>query len=166
MLFQKNCSINRIYTTHNERNPLQHNNSILQRSTRTCKPLSKSILNQEWKECLYEVIFINDGSKIHINKSTRDLFEKFSLFTLIEQENQGLSAARNAGIKVAKGKYLFFVDSDDYWFDYKIHELTPLIKISKYDIIKFQTVHIYDNQPPHKQTHTQPVVNTCNSTTS
>ena len=61
-----------------------------------------------------EIIVVNDGS----TDSTREKIVSFQsahpdALLLIDQENRGLSAARNAGIKAAKGRYLFFVDGDD-----------------------------------------------------
>lgn len=62
----------------------------------------------------FEVILINDGS---LDKSG-EICEKYAAidarFKVIHQNNQGVSVARNKGISIAKGKYLTFVDSDDY----------------------------------------------------
>lgn len=99
-----------------------------------------SIINQNWGETCYEVIFINDGSIIPIAESTKQLFLEFNLFTLIEQENQGPGVARNQGIKYAKGKYIFFIDPDDYWIDHQLTKLLPYLKQNKYDIIQFSTL--------------------------
>ena len=119
-----------------------------------------SIINQDWGETCYEVIFINDGSIIPIAESTKQLFSKIRLFTLIEQENQGLSAARNSGIKASNGKYIFFIDPDDYWFQFSIGKLLPLLNNNSYDIIKFRSQHIfeYNNKKKHPE-------KTCNTYT-
>ena len=74
-------------------------------------------------ECLYslkeqsykniEVIMVNDGS----TDGSRDICEKIcedKRFILINKKNGGLSSARNAGIDVARGEYITFVDSDDF----------------------------------------------------
>lgn len=61
----------------------------------------------------YEVICIDDGSvdnSIHILNKFKN---KFSNFIIVKQKHQGLSVARNKGIEVARGEYLYFVDSDD-----------------------------------------------------
>lgn len=105
-----------------------------------------SILNQDWGDYVYEVIFVNDGSPLPLNNSTKDILSKFKKHILIDQDNGGLSAARNTGIKKAKGNYVFFVDSDDYWFDNKIGNLLPHLLKNDYDIIKFQSVHIFDSK--------------------
>lgn len=98
-----------------------------------------SILNQNWGNTRYEVIFINDGSLIPIDESTKKLFQLFPLFTLIEQENKGPGIARNKGIQFSNGKYLLFLDSDDYWHFNTFHFLLPYIIKEKYDVIKFST---------------------------
>ena len=62
----------------------------------------------------YEVILVNDGSTDHSGELCTELAKQYENIKVIEQENQGLSAARNAGMDVARGKYMMFVDSDDY----------------------------------------------------
>lgn len=61
-----------------------------------------------------EFIFVNDGS----NDNSKSIIESYKRsdgrIVLLEQENQGVSVARNTGIKAAKGEYLGFVDADDY----------------------------------------------------
>lgn len=61
-----------------------------------------------------EVIVVNDGSEDRSIEIINDMIRDDSRFTIINQKNQGLSVARNNGLKYAKGDYFFFVDSDDY----------------------------------------------------
>lgn len=105
-----------------------------------------SIYNQNWGEHCYEVIFVNDGSPLPVSNSTKDILSKFKKHIIIDQDNGGLSAARNAGMRIANGNYVFFVDPDDYWFDNKIGDLLPHLLKNDYDIIKFQSVHIFDSK--------------------
>lgn len=62
----------------------------------------------------YEVIVINDGSTDNGPLIVQRLKKEFSNITLINKENGGQSSARNIGFNVAKGKYLFCLDSDDF----------------------------------------------------
>ncbi len=71
-----------------------------------------SVLNQTLTNI--EVIAVNDGSTDNSESILAEYAAKDSRFTYITKENGGLPSARNAGIKIAKGKYVAFVDSDDY----------------------------------------------------
>lgn len=71
-----------------------------------------SVLSQTWTDI--EVILVDDGSPDGCPRICDDYAARDARVTVIHQENQGLSGARNAGIERAKGAYLAFVDSDDY----------------------------------------------------
>ena len=71
-----------------------------------------SLLNQTFKDI--EIICVNDGSTDGSLNILNEYASKDSRFIIINQNNQGLSAARNNGLNVAKGDYVAFLDSDDY----------------------------------------------------
>lgn len=71
-----------------------------------------SILNQTFAD--FECILIDDGSPDNCGKICDEYAEKDKRIRVIHKENGGLSDARNAGIKVAQGEYLSFIDSDDW----------------------------------------------------
>ena len=71
-----------------------------------------SLLNQAFKDI--EIICVNDGSTDGSLNILNEYASKDSRFIIINQNNQGLSAARNNGLNVAKGDYVAFLDSDDY----------------------------------------------------
>ncbi|REC32093.1 glycosyl transferase family 2 [Enterococcus pseudoavium] len=74
-----------------------------------------SILKQTFTD--FELILVDDGSPDNSGAICDQYAEKDARVKVIHKENGGLSDARNAGIEVAKGKYLGFVDSDDYIAD-------------------------------------------------
>lgn len=71
-----------------------------------------SICNQTLKDI--EIILINDGSSDRSGEIANEYAKKDNRIKVIHQENSGPSVARNKGISIAKGKYVGFVDSDDY----------------------------------------------------
>ncbi|MCM3412438.1 glycosyltransferase family 2 protein [Metabacillus litoralis] len=71
-----------------------------------------SILNQTFKE--YELILVNDGSPDSCGEICEEYSKRDKRVKVIHKKNGGLSSARNAGIDIAKGEYIAFVDSDDF----------------------------------------------------
>lgn len=67
-----------------------------------------SVYAQTFKQ--FEVIAVDDGSTDHSSQ----ILEKYDKLILVKKENGGLSSARNAGLQLAKGEYILFLDSDDY----------------------------------------------------
>lgn len=61
-----------------------------------------------------EVILVNDGSTDNSKDIICDYIDNYNQFRLYDKPNEGVSAARNIGLKVASGKYVTFLDSDDY----------------------------------------------------
>lgn len=70
----------------------------------------------------YEIILVNDGSKDETLKIARQYEEQYDKIKVIDIPNGGVSNARNIGIKNSSGKYIMFVDSDDYLSD-EWHEI-------------------------------------------
>ena len=96
-----------------------------------------SVFNQTYKD--YEVIVVNDGTK----DNSMDIVKDYAV-KVINQKNQGLSAARNAGVKKATGDYLIFLDSDDYWEKGLLKELSKSLKNNP-DLIRFQINEVYED---------------------
>lgn len=94
-----------------------------------------SLVNQTYKDI--EIICVNDGSKDNSLNVLKEYASKYKRIKIIDQENQGVSVARNAGIDVAKGKYISFVDSDDY-VDLDMYEnIVNSLKYEEYNILAF-----------------------------
>lgn len=74
-----------------------------------------SVLTQTFSDI--EIILVDDGSPDHSGSICDEYQKKDSRVRVIHKQNGGLSDARNAGIRVARGEYLLFLDSDDYWDD-------------------------------------------------
>ena len=72
----------------------------------------ESILAQTYKNL--QIILIDDGATDNSGKICDDYAKKDTRIEVIHQKNAGVSQARNAGLKIAKGKYIGFVDGDDY----------------------------------------------------
>lgn len=101
------------------------------------KDCLESVFNQTYNN--YEVIIINDGSK----DNSREIIEEYKNnknLKIIDQRNQGLSVARNNGVKYAMGDYIIFLDSDDYLEPNALKVLQKNIKDE--DIIRFQAIEV------------------------
>lgn len=97
-----------------------------------------SILNQSNQD--FEIICINDGSTDLSGEIVKKYQNRYNnKIVYIEQKNQGLSAARNTGISVAKGEYICFVDSDDMLAENAIEFLiSSIVKYPDVQIINYE----------------------------
>ena len=91
-----------------------------------------SVLNQDFIQ--YEIIAVNDGS-IDNTSEILNSYYKNNLIKVLNQENKGLGAARNAGIKHALGEYICLLDADDIWTSNKLSKLYSFIKKNSSKII-------------------------------
>lgn len=92
----------------------------------------ESILNQTLENI--EVILINDGSTDNCGKIIDEYEKQDKRVISIHKENGGQSSARNMGLDIAKGRYIGFIDSDDYIDEYMYESLYNAIENSKADI--------------------------------
>lgn len=91
----------------------------------------ESILNQTYRNI--EVIVIDDGSEDRTYDVVTEMSKSDDRLKLYRQENQGVSVARNYGIRVSSGEYIGFVDSDDYIKEEMYEKMMQYIK--EYDLV-------------------------------
>lgn len=94
-----------------------------------------SLVNQKTKY-KYQIILINDGSTDASSKIVKDFENKYDFVYVINQENGGISVARNNGIRAASGKYLGFIDNDDWVTEDYIEKLLDRAYKTEADIVK------------------------------
>jgi glycosyltransferase involved in cell wall biosynthesis len=100
-----------------------------------------SIVNQTLSDI--EIICINDGSTDRSLEILNEYASRDDRFTVIDQENGGHAVATNRGMKLAKGEFLFLMDSDDML---DIHALEETVKVAEerdVDFVIFQAINYY-----------------------
>ncbi len=102
-----------------------------------------SIVNQSFKD--FEIICINDGSTDNSLKILEEYRDKDSRFTIISQDNTGAGEARNTGLKYASGKYVQFLDSDDYFEPNMLENLYKTAKKYNADLTVCSAAKIDEN---------------------
>lgn len=112
-----------------------------------------SIINQTYRNL--EIILVDDGSPDSCPAMCDKFAEKDSRIIVIHKENGGLSDARNAGLDIARGEYIGFVDSDDYIAPTMYEVLMKRIVSDKSDLAVCEYVRVYDSgeQLKNKQWH-------------
>lgn len=116
-----------------------------------------SILNQTFQD--FELILVDDGSPDNSGYICDQYAEKDSRVRVIHKENGGLSDARNAGIDVAQGKYLGFVDSDDYIAEDMYEQLHTSLKNNNADLSICGIYDVYEGRKPIKKTEKELLLN-------
>lgn len=102
---------------------------------------ARSILNQSEKRL--ELIIINDGSVDDTAGICDKLASEDTRLTVIHQKNQGVSAARNAGLMTAKGEWITFVDADDYLLPEALETL--LSEVTDEQIVMFDLTTVWES---------------------
>lgn len=96
-----------------------------------------SILNQNVNDFL-EIILIDDGSSDDSLSVIKEFERNYKNIKVIAQSNKGVSAARNVGMKNAEGKYVYFVDSDDFLEPHSLVKVVELLNKNPIDVLLFK----------------------------
>lgn len=99
------------------------------------RPCIQSIYRQGLSEKDFEVILVNDGTQDNSFEVISDVIINHNNLIIIEQSNQGLSAARNTGLLKASGQYILFLDSDDLLIDNTLPVLLALTNNNLIDLL-------------------------------
>ncbi|MFC1840653.1 glycosyltransferase [Thermodesulfobacteriota bacterium] len=94
-----------------------------------------SVFNQGL-DC-YEVICVNDGSTDGSREILAQYKQIYPELIIVDRENGGLSAARNSGLKMARGEYIYFLDSDDFLYPGVLSQMMGYTKKNDLDLCFF-----------------------------
>ena len=89
----------------------------------------ESVLRQTYKNM--EILLINDGSTDRSERICKQYVDAYDYIFLFNQQNSGLSSARNAGIRKASGDYMIFLDSDDLWENNLLATVVASLQMTK-----------------------------------
>lgn len=105
-----------------------------------------SILQQHTFLHLFEIIIVNDGSTDNTCEIIREIEHKHLNISLYSQENAGVSAARNYGVSKARGKYIQFLDADDYLETDSYSIILDKINSTDFELLFFKYRLCYANE--------------------
>ncbi len=94
----------------------------------------------------WELILIDDGSPDACPAICDEYAGKDNRIKVIHKQNGGVSSARNAGLDVAQGEWIWFIDADDYIVTDALQQLIPRIANQSYDMVRFTMKNLVDGQ--------------------
>ena len=101
-----------------------------------------SVLGQSYAD--YEIILVDDGATDSSGRMCDEYAQKDARIRVIHQPNGGLSAARNTGMKAARGEYVYFLDSDDYIEPCALADLVETAQREQADVVFFDGFVFFD----------------------
>ena len=96
-----------------------------------------SVINQDIKKTDYEIIIINDESTDNSLQIAQKYALKHRNIIIHSKKNGGLGAARNTGLEIAKGEYIYFLDTDDYITENSLSSIIKIVKDHELEILTF-----------------------------
>ena len=127
----------------------------------------ESLIRQDFSS--YEIILVDDGSTDESSMICDEFVsridnmwidDRYSI-QVIHQKNAGLSAARNAGLKAAKGDYVCFVDSDDYWEMNVLGNLMEQVEREQLDVLRFDYQNVNEQYEVFEPNKTPRYIDKC-----
>ncbi len=107
-----------------------------------------SLLNQHMTVSDYEIIVVNDESKDATLQLANSYAEKHENIIIFDKKNGGVGAARNSGYDLAKGKFIYFLDPDDYVAENTLPILLRLMETNNLDILTFNSKDVVKKRYP------------------
>lgn len=116
---------------------------------KTVERCINSILGQTYKNI--ELIIVNDGSTDSSAEIVNQYCQIDKRIVLIEQENEGVSSARNQGLNRATGEWIAFVDADDYLDEHCFASVLPQAIITDTELVLWNRIDVYQNRMEEKR---------------
>lgn len=113
---------------------------------RYLKKCINSILNQNISQDRYEIIIVNDGSVDSSASIAREYEERYPSVRVLSQHNQGLSIARNNGLGIASGRFVWFVDADDWVRNNCLGEIVKTCSNNDLDMFSFCAADVLEGE--------------------
>jgi glycosyltransferase involved in cell wall biosynthesis len=106
-----------------------------------------SILNQTYQD--FEIIVVNDAG-MDVERKIKSFNKNHNIKYLMHNENKGLAAARNTGIKEARGKYIAYLDDDDVYYPDHLETLVNFLKDGEYKVAYTDTYRVHQKKEKGK----------------
>ena len=110
----------------------------------------ESLLHQDISLEEYEIIMVNDGSPDNSLVIANEYALKYPNIRVFSQENKGTSGARNTGLLEARGKYVYFVDPDDYVLENSLRVILNRMEEASLDVLRFGYIEVDEQGAPTK----------------
>lgn len=108
-----------------------------------------SLIHQDLPHNEYEIIVVDDGSTNDIS-ILKSYVEKYDFIKYVRQQNAMQGAARNRGLEMAQGEYVFFCDSDDFIKENRLGCIYQIAETNKLDMLMFEMLDVKNGVIPNK----------------